>query len=95
MHICMKHLSIVLWKSYAATKKIQSSYHWFKKLEESAFKEETMPRPNAVYEDLLTQILVLNYNFFPYLTSYYIYNPRDFKYQAWHPLVVQGVCKNC
>ena len=27
--------------------------------------------------------------------SYYIYNPRDFKYyQAWHPLVVQGVCKN-
>ena len=60
----------------------KSSYHWFKKLEESAFKEETMPRPNAVYEDLLTQILVLNYNFFPYLTSYYIYNPRDFKYRV-------------
>ena len=27
-------------------------------------------------------------------SSYYIYNPRDFKYRAWHPLVVRGVCKN-
>ena len=38
----------------------KSSYHWFKKREESAFKDETMPR-NAAYEDLLTQILVLSY----------------------------------
>ena len=31
----------------------KSSYHWFKKREESAFKDETMPR-NAAYKDLLT-----------------------------------------
>ena len=69
MHETLEHR---LMEVICRHQKILSSYHWFKKLEESAFKEETMPRPNAVYEDLLTQILVLNYisyelTFSPYL----------------------------